>query len=605
MLKISKTGFINLIRCNRFAGLSQIYHNKLDSLVSFSENLEDIMSTDNEERKHLLLESMFEVRNGHEVDLIYPDDLELEVMMKYYNKIEELTALMVRKRFKGNLIYNIETRFQKRFNFKQDGYEFYSFLDGFLEGKDFDAVFESKATTTNKFLNLKVKDESIFMQNFDGIYQLKRELGYIVDEKLILKEKDLFDKYNDVGGYVYDLAFQRLVIENSGLETKPTKYYLAVLNSDYVFDGSYDNNGDPLYGEEIIALIDLTSITERYLPIIKKDLEIVINRLDNMNASPVPIGKHCQRKKSRECVFTPICFGKLPKNNILQYFYNHHGFLDGDTRRYPFDLIEDGYLSMLDIPRDWLTRTNNQIQYDVVKSGEPYYDIEKIKAGLNELIYPIYHLDFESFPCPLPRFKDERPHSQSLFQFSIHIEHAPGISDKEKDHYSFLATDHKDRRKELVEALIKYIKPDGGSVAVYNVAFEKTRIRELGEMYPMYKTELNDISNRLFDIMDIVKNKASLYEALGFDKERSKMYNFYDESLEGSYSIKKILPIFTNLSYKDLYVQNGNQAYTMYARFPNLSKEDFKKGYEGLVEYCKQDTWAMVEILKGLRKVVN
>ena len=32
---------------------------------------------------------------------------------------------------------------------------------------------------------------------------------------------------------------------------------------------------------------------------------------------------------------------------------------------------------MLDIPRDWLNRENNQIQYDVVKYKEPYYNKEK------------------------------------------------------------------------------------------------------------------------------------------------------------------------------------------------------------------------------------
>ena len=121
---------------------------------------------------------------------------------------------------------------------------------------------------------------------------------------------------------------------------------------------------------------------------------------------------------------------------------------------------------MLDIPREWLSRPNNVIQYDVVKSGEPYYDKEKIRAGLNELKYPLYHLDFESFPCPLPRFKYETPHSQSLFQFSLHVEKSEGECDKEKDHYGFLAPDHQDRREELVVNLLKYIKPDGGSVTV-------------------------------------------------------------------------------------------------------------------------------------------
>lgn len=602
MKKVSKTGFINLIRCNRFAGLSELYHEKLQGLVSFSEDLEDIMSADNEERKIILLDSMF-TNNEDEEDLIYPEDNELEVMMKYYNEIEELTANAVKSKFSGKLIFDIDTRKQQRFSFSEDGYDFYAFLDGYLESEKFNAVFESKATTTNKFLKMMVKGEPIFTYNINGILQLKRELGHEVDEKFIIKEKELFDRYSDVGGYVYDLAYQRLIIEKLNNSNKPTKYYLAVLNSEYIFDGTYEN-GAPKYENEIITFIDLTDVTRRYLPLLEADLKTVIKRLDEMNASPVPLGKHCQRNKSRQCVFYPVCFNKLPKNNILTYFFNHHGFKEGNVKHLPYDLIEEGYLDILDIPKDWLTRPNNIIQYDVISSGEPYYDKEKIFAGINELKYPIYHLDFESFPCPLPRFKYETPHSQSLFQFSIHIERAPGVCDKEKDHYSFLARDHQDRREDLVKSLVDIIKPDGGSVAVYNAAFEKTRIRELGEMFPDYRDQLLDISVRLFDIMDIVKTKTSFYEALGFDKERAKMYNFYDEALQGSYSIKKVLPIFTNLSYKDLVVQNGNQAYAMYARFPNLSKTDFIKGYKDLENYCKQDTWAMVEILKGLREIL-
>ncbi|HHT39155.1 MAG: DUF2779 domain-containing protein [Acholeplasmataceae bacterium] len=607
MLKVSKTGFINIIRCNRFAGLAEIYHKKKEGLVSFSENLDEVISADNEERKQYLLEAMFNydpLSGEEEEDLIYPEDEQLAVMMDYYDEIETLAAQIVAKKFPGKITYHKETRLQKRFEMEELGYQFYAFLDGYLESENFNAVFESKATTTNKFLDIKVKGESLFTQNIAGIYQLKRELGVEVSKDFIKKEAVLFDKYSSVGGYVYDLAYQRLIIEKSSTTKKPTHYYLAVLNSDYIFDGKRDSNNEPLYSDEILAFIDLTGVTKRYLPLLEKDLKVVIDHLDEMNASEVPLGRHCQRKKTRECVFTPICFQKLPKNNILQYFFNHHGFKENGRKHLPYDLIKEGYLSMLDIPREWLSRPNNVIQYDVVKSGEPYYDKEKIRAGLNELKYPLYHLDFESFPCPLPRFKYETPHSQSLFQFSLHVEKSEGECDKEKDHYGFLAPDHQDRREELVVNLLKYIKPDGGSVTVYNAAFEKTRIRELGEMFPAYRERLQDISNRLFDIMDLVKTKTSFYQALGFDKERAKMYNFYDVSLEGSYSIKKVLPVFTNLSYRDLEIQNGNQAYTMYARFPNLNPEEYREGYANLIEYCKQDTWAMVEILRGIRKAV-
>ena len=138
--------------------------------------------------------------------------------------------------------------------------------------------------------------------------------------------------------------------------------------------------------------------------------------------------------------------------------------------------------------------------------------LEKIREGILELRYPIYHLDFESFPCPLPRFKGESPYMQSLFQYSIHIEHEPGVCDKDSDNYYFLAGDHNDPREALIKGMIDIIKPDGGSVLVYNIAFEKTRINELARLFPAYKDRLLDIADRLFDLMDIVKGNTKLYK---------------------------------------------------------------------------------------------
>ena len=68
----------------------------------------------------------------------------------------------------------------------------------------------------------------------------------------------------------------------------------------------------------------------------------------------------------------------------------------------------------------------NKIQKQATITGTPYIDKEKIKVGLRQIKYPIYHLDFETFPCPLPRFKGERPYTQSVFQFSLHIQKEEG-----------------------------------------------------------------------------------------------------------------------------------------------------------------------------------
>lgn len=601
-MKISKTGFINLIRCDRFAALEQIYYEEEKSLVTFSDNMDDLMTMENINKRNQLLADM------EKEDSDEDNDADYNVLEPYYNEVEYLTSRAVKHYFEGELTYSANTFNQASYNTNIDGYEFYCFLDGLLTTENGIKVFETKATTSRKFINLKANKESIFERDVDNILRLKKELGHDVDDKYLNQEAKLFDRYSDVGSYVYDLAFQRFVIENSKDFNKENdnRYYLAVLNYEYVFDGKYDENGKPIYPIDIIDFIDFTEITERYLKIILKDFQKVIRRLNTMNANPVPLGIHCQLKKNRECKFTNICYKHLPENvSILAYAYKHHGFLEGDYRHDYFDLLNEGYINMLDIPKEWLTRPINIIQYEVVENKEPFYDKGKIKAGINEIKYPLYHLDFESFPCPLPRFKGEKCYSQSLFQFSIHIEREPGVCDKEKDHYSFLAKDHVDRREELVKEMLDVIKPDGGSVLVYNIAFEKSRIRELGELFPQYEERLSDIANRLFDLAHIVKTNTKFYKELGYPEEHAKNINFYHEKLGGSYSIKKVLPLFTDLSYADLEISNGEQAFTAYVTFPTLDEKDFKKSYNALVEYCKQDTWAMFEILRGLKEKVN
>lgn len=600
-MKISKTGFINLIRCDRFAALEEIYHKEEDSLVTFTDNMEDLMTLENINKRNMLLEDM-----AKEEDDILTN---YNVLEPYYNEVELLTARAVKHFFEGDLIYSSDTFKQASFNTEIEGYEFYCFLDGLLKTEEGIKVFETKATTTRKFLALKANKESIFLRDYDRIIKLKRDLGYEIDDAYLQQEKKFFDKYSNVGSYIYDLAFQRFVIEHSKSfdRTKDNKYYLAVLNSEYVFDGKYDGYGKPIYPIEIIDLIDFTEITERYLKIIEKDIYKVISRLNTMNANPVPLGKHCQLKKNRECKFKNVCYKHLPENvSILNYLDNHHGFKDDQGKKHDtFDLLNDGKIHMHDIPLSWLNRPNNVIQYEVVENKEPYFDKGKMLAGMNEIKFPVYHLDFESFPCPLPRFKGEKAYSQSLFQFSIHVERSPGVCDKEKDHYSFLAKDHSDVREDLIKELLAVIKQDGGSILVYNISFEKARIKELGELFPKYAQKLEDVANRLFDLMYIVKTNGPFYRNLGYGDVESKKVNFYHEELGGSYSIKKVLPLFTDLSYGDLDISNGEEAYTAYVTFPDLEKDVFIKTYNDLVEYCKQDTWAMVEIFKELKKAAS
>ena len=63
--------------------------------------------------------------------------------------------------------------------------------------------------------------------------------------------------------------------------------------------------------------------------------------------------------------------------------------------------------------------------------------------------------------------------------------------------------------------------------------------------------------------------------------------------------------IFTDLTYKDLDVQNGTEAILVYGMLPQLTDEEYKNKYQALRVYCRQDTWSMVKILQGLKDMIK
>lgn len=608
-MKISKTRFINYARCPRYCALDEIHREKERAVVAFSDDpeLDEIMSEENRMRIDVIKDSMVD---ENQEDIIEIDDPQMEIMLPYYNQIEVLSGNIIKTRFHGDVIYSLDTYKQKRFAYANEGFEFYCFLDGYQEDQNDIRIFEVKATTSKKFTSIEYKTDddqkqSIFGETPEGIMRLQEELGVPINADYHKKVNRLMHRMDKVGRYVYDIAYQRYVIEQALKVEKPVKYYLVVLNADYIHEGKIDENGQPIYTDDIVRFIDLTELTKRMLPTVENDVNTVKTYLEHLNASPCQLGEHCQRKDRRECKFFPICYAHVPaKNSIFTYLDGHHGFKEPDgTKHERFDLLNEGYIHASDLPYTWLNRDKNVIQRDVIETHTPYINKEKISKGIDVLKYPIYHLDFETFPCPLPRFKGERPYNQSLFQFSIHVESSPGTCDKEQNNFSFIATEHTDQREALIQSMLNVIKPDGGSVVVYNQSFEQTRLKEMAEIFPEYRERILNIIDRLFDLMDLIKGNTKLYTSLGYSKEAASGLNYYHEDLNGSYSIKKVLPVFSNLTYQGMQIGNGTEALVAYARFPDMEEKVFQDTYQSLLEYCKQDTWAMFVILDELRKL--
>ena len=624
-MAITKTNFMNFTRCRRYASLDEIKKNRLDADISYKEYKNQELEAQLEE----MVDSMYEIdeETGVEIDHVDVVNRQLEAMMDYYKIVEEEAGRISEKTFGGKSIYAEKTKDQECFDFSLNGIKYMCYVDIYNESENRVNIIEVKATTSKKYMDLKAGhkkcDKFSIFERINNINYLKGELkDYNIESEMPLEKyqahyEKLFDRYK-LGKYIYDLAIQRYMIEHEHLSTHTEDqlehfhYYLGVLNADYIYDGTKEN-GKMIYnvdenGNELITYFDMTEVTRELQKYVEADREKLERYLEELDASPCPLSVACENKKQSCCkFFKPICGTKIPiKNSSLNYIYSGHGFKKEDgTKIKGLELINEGYINMLDVPEAWIEKNYHRIQRECLEFDKEYVDKEKIALGLKQLKYPIYHLDFETMPCPVPRFRGEWPYIQSPFEFSLHIENEPGVCDKYKDNIVFLAKTHEDEREDMIKLMLKYMDPNKGTLFAQNVPFEKGRIKELAGMFPEYHDDLMKLYDRGFDLLWLVNTNSKMYMDLGFDEERSKTFNYYNKKLSGSFSIKKTLPVFSDLSYANLVVKNGTEAIVEYANYDKMSKEEYDLKYQALFTYCQQDTWAMVEILNALRELVK
>ena len=642
--KISKTTFLKYLRCPRAAAFesessSIVRDYQRDLAKANDQEKAKVFEEETKERlRQLFLDIISASENSggeDEVDIesadfdsLLKDNQALKAMLGTYFKIEELSAEKAEHLYGGQVISgtrkNEQVIGQRYINHFKDGFNFNSYVDIYQSDDKTVRIIETKATTSKKYSDLGPTKDKVHFPLFEkspfGVMRLQEDFeGFKPFEKYYENREKLLNRLDNLGRYVYDLAWQRYIIENSTEDKREHRYYLAVLNDEYYFDGKTNEKGENIYNaDEAIVFIDLTEVTKDFLLIIDHDVQTVIDRINKPNFERVPLeaSKCLIGKGYQECPWTRICkkdFRVPDKNSLYVYLNGHHGFGPPKEGKESFpkekieELIANGITHALDINYEWLSDTQ-KVQYEVIKNGREFVEKQFIAAFMKkELKYPLFHLDFETMNYPLPMFKGEKPYQQSIFQYSLHVERLPGVCDKEKDNFSFLSKGKDDDREQFIKSLIKNIPAkEQGTIIVYNAAFEKSRINELIKMFPQYETELASINERVFDLMNILKPNKDQRKEYEHLKTKPCNFNYYSEALQRSFSIKKVLPIFApSLSYANLQeVHNGLEAQATFMRLKTLEGKAFDITYSNMIEYCKQDTWAMFEILQGLRKLI-
>ena len=197
-------------------------------------------------------------------------------------------------------------------------------------------------------------------------------------------------------------------------------------------------------------------------------------------------------------------------------------------------------------------------------------------------------MDFETIAPAIPKFDGMKPYQRIPFQFSLHIQKEEG---GECEHISFLADGTSDPRPKFLQVLKEGLGKKG-SVLVYNQSFEKGVMNEGATAFPEFRVWYDEnIEPRVKDLLDVFRD-----------------FSYYDPAQKGSASIKKVLPVMSDLSYGDLEISEGMFASNEYERVTydtSVSDEDRSKVRENLEEYCGLDTLAEVEIVKKLQDVIG
>ena len=357
----------------------------------------------------------------------------------------------------------------------------------------------------------------------------------------------------------YDATFQYLVFREK-YDIGDT--YILHLNKEYVRDGEIslrDLFVAENVNEEIEKLKDEV-LTLRY------DAYLVAKQ-DNREGIEA-----CIRPKKCPCV--SICHPNLPEYSI----YDINNITQNENKVRELELVGK---DIQDVPKGFKLSTKQRLQVDMAQKNERYINKEGIKERFEELIYPIFFLDYETFNPAIPLFNGYKPFDHITFQYSVHVKRD---EDSKLEHYEYIHTEKTDPIPTLLESL-KEIVGNTGSIVVWNKSFEGSRNTKMGEIYSEYEEFCENMNERMFDLMEIFRDQL-----------------YIDPKIKGSYSIKEVLPLLVpELKYEDLNIKEGASAMINWHEMVYGTGDDVK---DSLLKYCELDTLAMVRIWESLKSLL-
>jgi hypothetical protein len=429
---------------------------------------------------------------------------------------------------------------------------------------------------------LKAKTETICEASFsyDGNFcsvDILRVIGPDVEIVEVKSSTELKPIYYD------DAAYQYYVLTSCGLNV--SKVSVMHINNKYERQGSLDLNS-------LFIVHDCTEKVHSMQKEVIANIEHFKESVAEENEPDKDIGEQCL--DPYECVYRAYCWRHIPENSVFD-ISGHHLRKDKKFAFYRRGIVS--FEQLFDSGEKLSDVALLQVVTEVYKRP-PSIDRDSIRVFLEDLSWPLYFLDFETFQEAVPPYDGLRPYMQTPFQYSLHIQKTP---DAVPEHREFLAEAGEDPRRAIAERLCVDIPPNV-CVLAYYMGFEKGRIKETAEWLASTGASSRcgeeSLSAHLMNIHDNIKDLMQPFQSRAY----------YSREFRGSYSIKKVLPAIcpneSELDYSALdLIHNGSEAMAAYAELPGKSPEERQRIRAALLAYCRLDTLAMVKILEKLREI--
>jgi hypothetical protein len=372
---------------------------------------------------------------------------------------------------------------------------------------------------------------------------------------------------------IWDISFQTYVLKLC--EVNVTGTYLMRLNSNFVLKGALDVKG-------LFYLNDMQEFVNAELPQIADYCAAAKKILAQTKEPDTDLNQGCFEPYG--CPFFEYCkrVHGVPTPGVFDLY--SLGW-DKALENYYSKGIKS-YEQLLKAPK---LNKHHRMQIESALEKKDFIDKKKIREFLAGLKYPIYHLDFESIQPAIPVYQGTSPYQQIPTQYSLHIQRSEFDT---CEHKEFLADAHSaNPMRDVAEQLCKDIPMDGMAM-VFNDRFEKDRLKEMAEAFPDLREHLLAIHNNVVDLL-----------------KPFRAWAYYRPAMNGSFSIKKVLPALfprnPKLNYHNLpgQVHNGGEAMDIFPKMKYMSPAEEAQTRKDLLQYCELDTWSMVVILQKLYKV--